>query len=62
MLLRDDFFEGEVSIVLNRKQSDGVEYKQLQRMLFLEEWDVLVPARYTGADKVCYFCRKSGHI
>lgn len=61
-LLRDNFFEGEVSVVLNRKSEDGVDFKPLQRMLFLEEWDVLVPARYTGADKVCYFCRKSGHI
>lgn len=61
-LLRDGFFEGEVSIVLNRRSTNEVDYKPLQRMLFLEEWDVLVPARYTGADKVCYFCRKSGHI
>lgn len=62
MLLRDGFFEGEVSVVLTRKPEADVSYQPLQRMLFLEEWDVLVPARYTGADKVCYFCRKSGHI
>lgn len=62
MLSRDGFFEGEVSVVLQRKASDSDFYKPLQRMLFLEEWDVLVPARYTGADKICYFCRKSGHM
>ncbi|CAO3700882.1 unnamed protein product [Rhizopus stolonifer] len=34
----------------------------LQRNLYLEAWDTFAQASYKGADPVCYYCRKAGHL
>ena len=31
-------------------------------MLYLEEWDCFAPASFKGAQPMCYYCRKSGHV
>lgn len=63
-LLYHNLFEGEFSVLLDRSSSgeNGPEYQELTRMLYLEDWDDHVPASFKGAQPVCYYCRKSGHI
>lgn len=63
-LLNRGFFEGEVSVLLDRRpttQGNG-EYQELQRMLYLDAWDVFAPASYKGAKPICYYCRAAGHV
>ncbi|CAO3647619.1 unnamed protein product [Cunninghamella echinulata] len=62
LLLKDNrYFEGEISVLLNRSSKTG-SYELLQRMLFLSAWDRYLPAYFKGAPKVCNHCRKTGHI
>lgn len=61
-LLNRGFFKGEVSVLLDRRTSDQDQYQELQRMLYLEAYDVFVPANFPGAPKICYYCRESGHV
>ncbi|CAO3621822.1 unnamed protein product [Cunninghamella echinulata] len=62
LILKDSgYFEGEVSVLLNRSSKTG-KYEPLQRMLFLSAWDRYLPAYFKGAPKVCNHCRKTGHI
>lgn len=56
------FYEGQVSVLLDLTAIDGKEYQPLSKMVYLESWDVLVPASYRGAPPVCYHCRQAGHI
>ncbi|KAI9339477.1 hypothetical protein BD770DRAFT_400189, partial [Pilaira anomala] len=37
-------------------------FQDLTRMLYLEDWDDFAPASFKGAQPVCYYCGKSGHI
>lgn len=60
-LLNHGFFEGEISVLLNRS-STTVMYQDLQRMLYLEAWDVFAPASFKGAQPICYYCREAGHV
>jgi len=56
------YFEGKVSVMLDTSVGNGKKYQPLARMLWLEDWDVYVPAQFKGADPVCYYCRQSGHV
>lgn len=63
-LLHHNIFEGEISVLLDRSLTDidTPAFQDLTRMLYLEDWDDFVPASFKGAQPVCYYCRKSGHI
>ncbi|ORX42422.1 hypothetical protein DM01DRAFT_1387343 [Hesseltinella vesiculosa] len=70
---RGGFFEGEVSVLLDRssaaKPSTGDEvsieeesrFLPLSRMMYLTQWDVTAPVRYRGAPKLCFHCRRTDH-
>jgi hypothetical protein len=60
-LLNHGFFEGEISVLLDRR-STTVKYQDLQRMLYLEAWDFFAPASFKGAQPICYYCREAGHV
>ena len=55
---------GDLSITLDRDPGEDNQscYQELQRMLYLEEWDCFAPASCKGAQPICYYCRKSGHV
>lgn len=67
-LLCNGYFEGQLTITLDPshgyKDAKGQnQYSQpLQRMLYLEKWDVFAPASFKGAQPICYYCRQAGHI
>lgn len=42
--LHEGFFEGEISILLDRSDLPNAPYEDLQRMLYLEAWDMFFPA------------------
>lgn len=44
------------------RRDDNEKYQDLQRMLYLEAWDLFAPASYKGAQPVCYYCRQAGHV
>lgn len=63
-LLYQGFFEGEISVLLDRS-SNGTQqqqYHELTRMLYLESWDTFSPASFKGAQPICYYCRQAGHV
>lgn len=61
-------FEGQVSVLIDtsvgytNKEGALCKPEPLTRLLYLEKWDIFVPASYKGAPPVCHFCRQSGHI
>lgn len=60
-----NYFEGEISVLLDRTvtgKEDSSTYQTLTRMLYLEAWDTFVPASFKGAQPVCYYCRQAGHV
>jgi hypothetical protein len=59
---KDGFFEGEAVAILDCSNTDGKEYQRLDRMLYLMEWDLYIPASFKGAPPVCYHCRQAGHV
>jgi hypothetical protein len=63
-LLCRNFFEGELSVLLDRAEPeiDNPRYQKLTRVLYLDAWDVFAPASFKGADPICYYCRKTGHV
>ncbi|CAO3634716.1 unnamed protein product [Mucor hiemalis] len=61
-LLNHGFFEGEISVLLDRSPSSSGQYQDLQRMLYLEAWDTFAPASFKGAQPICYYCREAGHV
>lgn len=61
-LLNHGFFEGEISVLIDRSLSSTAQYQELQRMLYLESWDVFAPASFKGAQPICYYCRAAGHV
>ena len=63
-LMRRGFCEGDLTVMLDRNPGENNDriYQDLQRMLFLEEWDCFAPASFKGAQPICYYCRKSGHL
>lgn len=67
-ILCDGYFEGQLTVTLDPsvgyKDDKDVyhEAQPLQRMLYLEAWDVYAPASFKGAAPICYYCRQSGHI
>ena len=63
-LKRRGYYEGDLAIMLDRNpgEMDQNAYQDLQRMLYLEEWDCFAPASFKGAQPICYYCRKSGHL
>lgn len=66
--LCNGYFEGQLTVTLDPSQgyvdTAGKRHdsQPLQRMLYLEKWDVFAPASFKGADPVCYYCRQAGHI
>jgi hypothetical protein len=66
--LHEGYFEGELSVLLDASSSSLDEQgillpiQALQRNLYLEVWDTFAQAWYKGAELVCYYCRKAGHI
>ncbi|KAG1393671.1 hypothetical protein G6F60_011347 [Rhizopus arrhizus] len=62
------YFEGDVSLMIDVSTAstddfeDIIPIQPLKRMLYLEAWDIHVPATYKGAPPVCHYCRKSGHV
>lgn len=67
-VLCDGYFEGQLTITIDPsvgyKDMKGEIHKAqpLQRMLYLETWDIFAPATFKGAAPVCYYCRQAGHI
>lgn len=63
-LLCRNFFEGELSVLLDRAEPeiDNPRYQKLTRVLYLDAWDVFAPASFKGAEPICYYCRKTGHV
>lgn len=62
LILKDNgYFEGEVSVLLNRSSEES-NYEPLQRMLYLSNWDRYVPAQFKGAPQACFHCRLIGHM
>ncbi|KAG1037491.1 hypothetical protein G6F43_012857 [Rhizopus delemar] len=66
--LHEGYFEGELSVLLDisspslDEQGIPLPIQALQRNLYLEAWDTFAQASYRGAEPVCYYCRKAGHI
>lgn len=61
-LTNDGFFEGEATAVLDSSPVEGMVYQKLERMLYLMEWDLFIPASFKGVSPVCYHCRQAGYI
>ncbi|KAI7873558.1 hypothetical protein K492DRAFT_115984, partial [Lichtheimia hyalospora FSU 10163] len=67
-VLCNGYFEGQLTVTLDPSEGyiddDGnlKEAQPLQRMLYLEAWDVFAPASFRGAAPICYYCRQAGHI
>ena len=67
-VLRNGYFEGRMTITLDPSvghiddNGNLHDPHPLQRMLYLESWDVFAPASYKGAAPICYYCRQAGHI
>lgn len=67
-VLCNGYFEGQLTATLDPQQGylDNTgnmhEAQPLQRMLYLEAWDVFAPASFKGAAPICYYCRQAGHI
>ncbi|GAB5592604.1 hypothetical protein Unana1_07504 [Umbelopsis nana] len=59
---KDGFFEGEAAAILDCSPMNGKEYQKLDRMLYVMEWDLHVPASFKGAPPICYHCRQAGHV
>ncbi|KAI8059599.1 hypothetical protein BC940DRAFT_323784 [Gongronella butleri] len=65
--LRGAFYEGELSVLLDRSFDPEVpgedkKYLPLQRSIVLTQWDIVVPVTYRGAPPICNQCRQVGHI
>ncbi|CDH61170.1 hypothetical protein RO3G_01610 [Lichtheimia corymbifera JMRC:FSU:9682] len=66
--LCNGFFEGQITVTIDPSagyvDEKGVrkDAQPLQRMLYLETWDVFAPASFKGAAPICYYCRQAGHI
>lgn len=64
----EGFFEGQMSVMIDtsvgyKNGAGEMEDPQpLSRNLYLEAWDVYVPASFKGAAPVCHFCRQAGHL
>ena len=62
------YFEGQLTITIDPSHGyvddDGKhqESQPLQRMLYLEQWDIFASASFKGAQPICYYCRQAGHI
>ncbi|CAO3613701.1 unnamed protein product [Cunninghamella echinulata] len=51
LILKDNgYFEGEVSVLLNRSSEES------------NNWDRYVPAQFKGAPQACFHCRLIGHM
>ena len=67
-VLRNGYFEGRMTITLDPSKGyvddngNMHDPHPLQRMIYLESWDVFAPASYKGAAPICYYCRQAGHI
>lgn len=67
-IMCNGYFEGQLTVTLDPSQGyvdeDGKkrDSQPLQRMLYLEKWDVFAPAAFKGAQPICYYCRQEGHI
>lgn len=66
--LCNGFFEGQLTVVLDPQygyeddSGSKRDAQPLQRMLYLEAWDVFAPASFKGAAPICFYCRQAGHI
>lgn len=66
--LCNGYFEGQLTVTLDPSegymddQQNKRESQPLQRMLYLDAWDVFAPASFKGAAPICYYCRQAGHI
>lgn len=60
-LKQHNIFIGAVSVLLDIDTNLGT-FEPLQRMLYLDQWGIYVPATFKGAPPVCYHCRQSGHL
>ncbi|CDH61037.1 hypothetical protein RO3G_01611 [Lichtheimia corymbifera JMRC:FSU:9682] len=67
-ILCNGYFEGQLTVILDPSEGYMIgegehhEAQPLQRMLYLETWDVFAPASFKGADPICFYCRQAGHI
>lgn len=67
-ILRNGYFEGRMTITLDPsvgyhdEEGKLQDPQPLQRMLYLEAWDIFAPVSYKGAAPICYYCRQAGHI
>jgi hypothetical protein len=59
---KNGILEGEASAILDRTPVKGKEYQNLERMLYLMEWDLHVPTSFKRAPPVCFQCRQVGHV
>jgi hypothetical protein len=65
-----NYFEGQITILIDTSKRSLVEDtadvtvkpQPLTRMMYLDAWDIYVPASFKGAPPVCFYCRQSGHI
>jgi hypothetical protein len=42
--MKDGFFKGEAVAILDCSNTDGKEYQRLNKMLYLMEWGIYIPA------------------
>ncbi|KAF7724407.1 hypothetical protein EC973_001071 [Apophysomyces ossiformis] len=56
------YFEGEAIVLLDTSPIDEVAWQPLERRLYLDVWDIFVPASFRGAPPICFACCQSGHI
>ncbi|KAI8327637.1 hypothetical protein BC941DRAFT_259914, partial [Chlamydoabsidia padenii] len=54
-------FEGAITVLLDTNEEHGA-VEPLQRMLYMQDWDIYLPATFKGAPPVCYHCRQSRHL
>jgi hypothetical protein len=65
-----NYFEGQITILIDTSKRGLVEDatdvaikpQPLTRMMYLDAWDIYVPASFKGAPPVCFYYRQSGHI
>ncbi|KAF7720580.1 hypothetical protein EC973_007331 [Apophysomyces ossiformis] len=56
------YFEGEAVVLLDTSSIAQATWQPLERRLYLDTWNIFVPASFRGAPPICFACRQSGHI
>ena len=56
------WFEGNVKVTLDKAQVDDQVYEEMDRRLYLEDFQCAVVASWANAPAICFKCQRSGHL